>query len=122
MAADPIAAVMVHVADVEAATAWYRQAFPEAVSARDEASGFEFLSIGQVQLEIVLADEKVGCGAFGSVVYWRVPDFDAALRRLQGIGATLHRGPMRIEQGCCMCQVKDPWGNCIGLRGPAERP
>ncbi|MDY0831642.1 MULTISPECIES: VOC family protein [unclassified Pseudomonas] len=32
------------------------------------------------------------------------------------LGATLYRGPMKIEGGEWMCQVRDPWGNCIGLR------
>ncbi len=119
MPSTSIAAVMVHVPDVAAALAWYRQAFPAAVLVRSEASGFEFLSIGAVQLELVPCDEKVASGACGSVVYWHVPDFEAALQHLCRIGATLYRGPMRIECGLSMCQVRDPWGNCIGLRGPS---
>jgi len=27
---------------------------------------------------------------------------------------------MLIENGEAMCQVQDPWGNCIGLRGPSS--
>ena len=67
-------------------------------------------------LEIVNADNKVGCGAAGSVVYWRVDDLQHRLQALQAIGATLYRGPMQIEGADWMCQVRDPWGNCIGLR------
>ena len=114
----PIAAVMIHVADVEAALHWYQQAFPEAVKLSIGTPAFEYLSLHGVSLEIVPQDEKVGAGAQGSVVYWKVDDFDAALRRLQSVGATLYRGPMRIEEALCICQVRDPWGNCIGLRGP----
>ena len=33
------------------------------------------------------------------------------------LGATLYRGPMLIENALAMCQVKDPFGNLIGLRG-----
>jgi predicted enzyme related to lactoylglutathione lyase len=68
----------------------------------------------------VQADSQVPSGAAGSVVYWRVPDFDAALTHLRACGATLYRGPREIEDGQWMCQVRDPWGNCIGLRGWAE--
>ena len=57
--------------------------------------------------------------AAGSVVYWRVDNFDAALAHALSQGGTLYRGPMRIEAGLAMCQVRDPWGNCVGLRGPA---
>ena len=27
---------------------------------------------------------------------------------------------MSIEGGQLMCQVQDPWSNCIGLRGPSS--
>jgi len=56
----------------------------------------------------------------GTVVYWRVAEFDEALAHLLGVGATLYRGPMAIEDGQLMCQVQDPWGNCLGLRGPSR--
>ena len=116
----PIAAVMVHVADVEAALRWYERAFPDAVRVSIGTPAFECLSLFGVLLEIVPADEKVGSGAFGSVVYWNVESFEAALGHLQLLGAMLYRGPMQIEGEERMCQVRDPWGNCIGLRGPSS--
>lgn len=114
----PIAAVLVHVGDVEAGLAWYQRAFPEAVRTRLDEFDFEFLQLGSVCLEIVPADAQVGSGPFGSVVYWTVDDFDAALAHVEKLGATLYRGPLAIQDGLAMCQVRDPWGNCIGLRGP----
>lgn len=118
----PIAAVMVHVSDIEAALSWYQQAFPAVKRGHTEVEGFEFLSVQGVQLEFVLSDEKVKSGACGSVVYWHVHSFEAALKRLQSLGATLYRGPISIEKDLLMCQVQDPWGNCIGLRGPSSEP
>ena len=118
MSSRPIAAVMVHVPNVTTALAWYQQAFPSAVRSHSETADFECLSVGDVQLELVHSDEKVSSGACGSVVHWWVTNLVAALRHLQSIGATLYRGPMQIEAGLSMCQVRDPWGNCIGLRGP----
>ena len=115
-----VAAVMVHVADVEAGLAWYERAFPAARRERLEAPPFKRLSVGAVALEVVPADNKVASGAAGSVVYWRVADFEVALAHFRSLGATLYRGPMAIENGERMCQVRDPWGNCIGLRGPAS--
>ena len=109
---------MVHVPDVPAAIAWYQRAFPNAVRKRVEAHDFDYLTIGEINLELVPADEKVASGAAGSVVYWRVPDFDKALQRLKDIGGILYRGPMEIENGLRMCQIRDPWGNCLGIRGP----
>jgi predicted enzyme related to lactoylglutathione lyase len=121
----PIAAVMVHVSDVDAALDWYAKAFTDAERVSIGLPAFECLSLHGVLLEIVPADEKVGAGAFGSVVYWNVESFDQALGHLQSLGAALYRGPMwlegeeREEGQERMCQVRDPWGNCIGLRGPS---
>lgn len=109
---------MVHVASVPDAIAWYQRAFPSAIPERLLSPEFEFLVLGDVRLEFVPADEKVGSGPSGTVVYWQVPAFDAALKHLQQVGARLYRGPMQIEGGQIICQVQDPWGNCIGLRGP----
>jgi predicted enzyme related to lactoylglutathione lyase len=118
MPINPIAAVMVHVSNVDAALAWYLQAFPEAIRTTARGTDFVYLCVGDIQLELVLADEKVSSGAAGSVVYWQVANFEESLHWLQVLGANLYRGPMQIEANLSMCQVKDPWGNCIGLRGP----
>ena len=112
----PVAALLIHVADQAAGVAWYSKAFPMAIRKVGE-DGFVFLHVQGTAIEIVPADEKVSSGPAGSVVYWRVEDFDEALTHMQEQGAVLYRGPMKIEDGLRMCQVRDPWGNCIGLRG-----
>lgn len=113
-------AVMIHVGNVEDALTWYQQAFPAATASTVPGFGFTYLQLADVRLEIVPADEKVSSGSAGSIVYWRVPDLARAIRHFESLGATVYRGPMQIENGWSMCQVRDPWGNCIGLRGPAE--
>ncbi|MFK0383209.1 VOC family protein [Agrobacterium sp. NPDC090273] len=113
-----ITAILVHVADVEEGLTWYARAFPEALPSVSHPSGFEFLQVGDVQLEIVPADEKVASGAAGSVVYWWTDDFEGAMAHWRDIGGVLYRGPMRIDGDLWMCQFRDPWGNCVGLRGP----
>lgn len=112
-----VSAVLVHVADMSEGLSWYRKAFPDAVLTVSQPSGFEFLQIGQTQLELVPADSKVSSGAAGTVVYWWTDDFEKSLAHFEGLGAVLYRGPMRIDGNLIMCQVRDPWGNCIGLRG-----
>ena len=109
---------MVHVSDTDAGMTWYSRAFPSATRHRVEDEDFEYLLLGNVRIEIVPSDTKVSSGPAGTVVYWSVPEFEPALRRFLAVGAVLYRGPMSIEQGQSMCQVQDPWGNCIGLRGP----
>ena len=112
-----IAAVMIHASEPTEALAWYERAFPSAKRVHIAELNFTFLQIGELRLEVVASDEKVRAGPAGTVVYWRVEDFESALRELQGLGATLYRGPLDIEGGQVMCQVQDPWGNCIGIRG-----
>ena len=70
-----------------------------------------------MRIEIVIADEKVSAGPSGTVVYWQVENIAASLAEFKNLGAMLYRGPMNIENGEAMCQVQDPWGNCIGLCG-----
>jgi predicted enzyme related to lactoylglutathione lyase len=114
-----IAAVMVHVANVAQALEWYERAFPGAVRSSTSNPKFEFLVVRGVRIEMVPADAKVPSGPGGSVVYWRVPQLESALEHMESLGARLYRGPMQVEGGQAMCQVQDPWGNCIGLRGPS---
>ncbi len=112
-----VCAVLVHVPDRAAGLAWYRKAFPEARLRRGVECDFEYLQVGEVRIEVVSADEKVGSGAAGSVVYWQVEDMEHRLRHLLASGAVLYRGPMNTEQAQRVCQARDPWGNCIGIRG-----
>ncbi|GHD56283.1 glyoxalase/bleomycin resistance/dioxygenase family protein [Jeongeupia chitinilytica] len=120
MPSNPVAAVMIHVAHVGQAQEWYLRAFPSAERMIAPGTGFECLRLGAVQLEIVPADEKVASGAAGSVVYWQMRDLGEAMRHFTALGATLYRGPIPIELGLGICQVKVPWGNYIGLRGPFQ--
>ena len=116
----PVDAVMVHVASHEEGLDWYEKAFPQAARVEVPESDFAYLDVDGVQLELVASDEKVSSGAAGSVVYWHTDDFEARLAFLQELGATLYRGPLEIGDGQMMCQVLDPWGNCIGIRGEKQ--
>ena len=113
----PIAAILVHVDDVEAGLRWYARAFPRATRSSGNGGAAECLYLEGVQIELVPVDAKVGFGPFGSVVYWKVAHFQTALEHLLVVGAKLYRGPLEIENSESMCQVQDPWGNCIGIRG-----
>jgi predicted enzyme related to lactoylglutathione lyase len=111
---------MIHVPEPESALAWYASLFPQAVPSASSDGTFHFLVIDAVQLEFVPSDSKVTSGAAGSVVYWQVPSLAKTISHAQDLGAQLYRGPMQIEPGVSMCQVRDPWGNCIGFRGQAQ--
>ena len=110
-------ALLVHVGDVQAGLNWYQQAFPTAKAIYLPDSDFTVLDIDGFSLEIVQADEKVSAGRNGTVLYWSVSSLVAAFAHFEQLGARLYRGPMKIEDGLGMCQLEDPFGNLIGLRG-----
>ncbi len=110
-------AVLVHVPDVSKGLEWYQKAFPTAQATYFSDSDFTTLNIDGFYLEIMQADTKVSAGKAGTVLYWSTENIDESLAFFCSIGATLYRGPMSIENGLVMCQVEDPFGNLIGLRG-----
>ncbi|MBY7838499.1 glyoxalase/bleomycin resistance/dioxygenase family protein [Vibrio fluvialis] len=113
----PPSAVLIHVPDVQAGLAWYQKAFPQAMPVFLHEFDFTILDMQGFSIEIVQADEKVSTGKSGSVLYWRGSDFEETLAHFLSLGAKLYRGPLNIESGMVMCQVEDPFGNLIGLRG-----
>lgn len=113
----PICAVLVYVPDVPAAMDWYQSAFRGAERRLLDEFNLTYLEINGIRLEIVPADAKLSAGSAGTVVYWTVENFDEALRHFLEIGATVYRGPSRVEAGKQMCMLRDPWENCIGLYG-----
>lgn len=110
-------AILIHVDNVDSALSWYQRAIPEVVLKHHEPNIIAILNVNGFLVEIVKSDCKVQAGPSGGVLYWQIPDLEVALNRLLEIGATLYRGPMQIEEGLAMCQVMDPYGNLIGLRG-----
>ncbi len=113
---EPVA-VLIHVTDIGSALEWYCKAFPSSRVLISELNELAVLDMNGFSLELVKADSKVANGKNGSVLYWSVSSLDEALTRLLSMGAKLYRGPMLIKGGLGMCQVEDPDGNLIGLRG-----
>ncbi len=110
-------ALLVHVADVAEAVIWYQAAFPDAEYVESCDAGVEIIALREFQIEFVRSDTKVGAGRAGTVLYWSVRDLSDTVGRFEKLGAELYRGPIQIEHGLRMCQLLDPFGNLIGLRG-----
>jgi len=110
-------AVLIHVPDVALGLAWYQQAFVLAEPKLLPDTDLIILDIAGFMIEIVQADHKVGAGKMGTVLYWHLDSLAQAIIHFEGLGARLYRGPMAIENGMSMCQIEDPFGNLIGLRG-----
>ncbi len=113
-------ALLIHVQDVQAGIEWYKRAFPFAQPTYIEEFDFTVLELDGFSLEIVQADSKVDAGKKGTVLYWSVPSLETSMAHFEQLGATLYRGPMVIENGFGMCQMEDPFGNLLGLRGKYE--
>lgn len=116
MSVKPVA-VLIHVHSLAEAREWYKKAFPMATEIHLEKQDFVSLDIDGFTIELVHADQKVSSGKAGSVLYWAVAHLDKAISHFVALGSTVYRGPMAIEDGLGMCQVTDPFGNLIGLRG-----
>lgn len=111
-------AVLIHVPDWEKGFLWYHKAFPTAKVVDLPEFKFKALQLDDFLIEIVSSDEKVASGKAGTVIYWAVNNITEEINRFVQLGAKLYRGPMKIENGLRMCQLIDPFGNLIGLRGP----
>jgi predicted enzyme related to lactoylglutathione lyase len=106
--------VVFFVEDVDEAVAWYRQVLDGEV----DRTGLPTVVAGEVELGFHPADAKTPAGVGGAVAYCRVDSLDMALDRFTSAGATLYRGPLTIEDGRRICQVRDPFGNVLGTTGP----
>jgi predicted enzyme related to lactoylglutathione lyase len=51
----------------------------------------------------------------GVHAYWGVPDAEAALARLTGLGAAVHEPVKDVGGGIKVAAVKDPFGNVFGV-------
>lgn len=114
-----VSEVMYFVADRWEAAVWYAQLFETEITVLDNPEHF-FIAIGQQQIWFHQADAKVSSGTAGQVAYWLVDNFDIVLERAARLGAVLYRGPLDRLDGTYMCQVKDPFGNLIGLIGTKD--
>jgi predicted enzyme related to lactoylglutathione lyase len=109
--------------DLAAAKAWYTEllgveayyAFPH-----DAAPAYVEFRIGDYQHELGLIDRKFAPHAAtdrptGAVLFWHVDDLDAALSRLETMGAKVHDPKTPRESGFVTASVIDPFGNILGI-------
>lgn len=62
------------------------------------------------------ADVKSKTKGASQVAYWQVRDMTKAMRLLRSKGATVYRRAITIPEGGRVMQMKDPFGNIIGLK------
>ena len=47
--------------------------------------------------------------------YWGVEDIDGKAARFKALGATAESSPVNVGGDIMVAELKDPWGNTIGL-------
>jgi predicted enzyme related to lactoylglutathione lyase len=80
--------------------------------------GFVELFFHPADHETTPSGEEKNPRGGSTVVYLAVEDCDAVRTRLLAAGCDLWRGPIEIEAGRRICQVRDPFGTVWGLDGP----
>lgn len=98
--------------DIEQAKAWYADVlgfapyFDEPYYVGFDVGGYE------LGLQPVEGDAS---GEGGTVVYWGVPDIEAALAHVLDQGATPREGVQGVGSDVRVATVHDPFGNVFGL-------
>jgi predicted enzyme related to lactoylglutathione lyase len=108
------------VEDLVAARDWYRELVgSEPIEVQPQLVTY---LIDGVRLTLHLGDEfNTPAETRGTVAYWGVDDVDAVVAWCEARGAIAHRGPKTIFTGERLCQLRDPFGNLLGIRqAPAD--
>jgi predicted enzyme related to lactoylglutathione lyase len=98
------------VADLDKAKAWFSDVFGTAPYF--DQPFYVGFAIGGFELGLVPDGTP---GTAGSVVYWGVDDIEAEVARIVKLGAAEHEAIQDVGEGIRVAELKDPFGNVIGL-------
>jgi predicted enzyme related to lactoylglutathione lyase len=101
------------VPDLEAAKAWYAQAF--GVAPYFDEPFYVGFDVGGYELGLSPAEDGKRPGGTGVVAYWGVDDVEAAHAHFLEHGAAPREDVMDVGDGVRVAVVADPYGNLIGL-------
>ena len=113
--------IYLFVEDIVQSTNWYAKVFGVEPTHCSDVFG-ELQASHQTKISFHRADQKspISCG--GSVAYFKTWDWNKSLRHFTDNGATIYRGPLKIPTGQSIAQLRDPFGQVIGLIGYANEP
>jgi predicted enzyme related to lactoylglutathione lyase len=98
------------VSDLDKAKAWFAEVF--GTGPYFDQPFYVGFAIGGFELGLVPDGTP---GTAGSVVYWGVDDIDAEFARILALGATEHEAIQDVGEGIRVAELKDPFGNVLGL-------
>ena len=111
---------MFFAADPGAAATWWARALDLGSDDIHSNEAFTWLEVDGVEIGFHPADPERNPVGGSPVVYFATDGFNADWARLLAMGATPHRGPVTVSSTRRVTQVRDPFGNVVGLDGPAQ--
>lgn len=109
-------AIYLFVDNVKDSSSWYSRVLKASLTIDED--NFGLIKIGENELCFHLADQKSPVSTGGCVGYWHVDNLIEVIDIFLKHGGITYRGPIEIpgnDEG--ICQIKDPFGNVIGLQG-----
>ena len=104
---------LLFVADIKKSKEFYEKLFLQKPA--EDLSDFVSFQFEETFFNLHLADRLSPMSTGGSVGYFCVENLDEWVKRAQGLGAQVWRGPLAIEDGWIIVQIQDPFGNVIGF-------
>ncbi len=102
-----------HVADMEAAKAWYTTIL--GFGPYFDQPFYIGFNVGGYELGLHPSEKEPSDKAEGVVAYWGVENAEAVLKHLLERGATSHEGLQDVGGGIKVATLKDPFGNLFGI-------
>lgn len=113
-------AVVFFADDPATAAQWWARALDLASSEVHSDGDFSWIEVDGIEIGFHPADPQRNPVGGSPVVYFATDGLDADWARLIALGATPHREPLTLSATRRIIQVRDPFGNVVGLDGPAR--
>lgn len=98
------------VPDLERGKAWFSEVF--GVAPYFDQPFYVGFAIGGFELGLLPQGTP---SVDGSVTYWGVDDIEAEVARITALGATVHGAITDVGDGIRTAELRDPFGNILGL-------
>lgn len=101
------------VADLAKAKDWYGDVFQ--VEPYFDEPFYVGFNVAGYELGLMPDDMPAADKTDNVLSYWGVDDIAAEFTRLKSLGATAESDPVNVGGEIMVAELKDPWGNTIGL-------
>jgi predicted enzyme related to lactoylglutathione lyase len=102
-----------HVDDIEKGKNWYSEVL--GVKPYFDEPFYVGFNVGGYELGLQPSEGRGGKKADGAVAYWGVENAADGLKRMLGMGATIHEDLQDVGGGIKVATVEDPFGNIVGI-------